>query len=297
MAKISAIWRKAQRFFPLIFKTASPRWVLNIGERVDLPPGYFPTNPSILSIGNGFLICVRGVNYTLKDARSMKPRLTGEQCVRTINKFLVTSQDFSTFQAQPQLDAAFSDIEYVKLFASLLNRGPTSAWLADQVALHGLAIDCSGIAGTVYSEGYGVAAQARGGDVRRSKRAAERLKTLRQFELLITELPNTLDLCRHDPQERRAPVGAIAADDRGLVGPPIPHRKCIRHDSGAGPEIENLRTKPLVDRRKQKHGDDRRVGKVALEQIGFRERGAVGHASLSRISLGQRTMSGLYSIP
>jgi hypothetical protein len=113
----SAVWKKAQRFFPLIFKTTSPRWVLDLGKRVDLPPGYFPTNPSILSIGRQFLICVRGVNYTLEDERSMTPRLTGEQGFRTINKFMVTSQDFATFRALPQLDAAFSDIEDIKLFS------------------------------------------------------------------------------------------------------------------------------------------------------------------------------------
>lgn len=116
MAKISAIWKKAQRFLPLLFKTATPQWVLDLGNMVDLPPGYFPTNPSILSIDGKFLICVRGVNYTLDDTRSMKPTLTGEQSFRTINKFMVASPDFATFHALPQLDAAFSDIEDVKLF-------------------------------------------------------------------------------------------------------------------------------------------------------------------------------------
>jgi hypothetical protein len=118
MAIISAIWKKAQRFLPLIFKTASPQWVLDLGKMVDLPPGYHPTNPSLLSIGDGeFLICVRGVNYTLDDTRSMKPTITGESSYRTINKFFVMSRDFATVRALAQLDDAFSDIEDVKLFA------------------------------------------------------------------------------------------------------------------------------------------------------------------------------------
>lgn len=115
MAKVSATWKKAQRLLPLMFKTASPQWVLDLGQMVDLPPGYFPTNPSILDVDGRFLVCVRGVNYTL-DAR-MKPKFTGEECFRTINKFLLMSAEFALIRTLPALDAAFSDIEDVKLFA------------------------------------------------------------------------------------------------------------------------------------------------------------------------------------
>jgi hypothetical protein len=117
MAKIAAIWKKAQRLLPLTFQTASPQWVLDLGQMVDLPLGYFPTNPSILNLDGKFLVCVRGVNYTLEHARSMKPKYTGEKRFRTINKFFLMSTDFTVIRTLPALDGVFSDIADVKLFA------------------------------------------------------------------------------------------------------------------------------------------------------------------------------------
>lgn len=118
MPTLAAITRKkAQRFLPLTFKTASPQKVIDLGGMVDWPAGYFPANPSIVKLAAGFLICVRGVNYILENARTMKPRFTNEDSFRTLNKFFVMSSDFTTIHPLPQLDEAFADIEDVRLFA------------------------------------------------------------------------------------------------------------------------------------------------------------------------------------
>lgn len=118
MPTAAATWKKAQRFFPLTYKKATPSQTLDLGKMVSFPPGYFPTNPSILKVESGFLICVRGVNYTLKDSRSMAAEfIHGGSSFNTLNRFLLASPDFTTTTSLPHLDEDFADVEDVKLFA------------------------------------------------------------------------------------------------------------------------------------------------------------------------------------
>ena len=116
MPKAADTWKKAQRFLPLTYKTATPRRVLDLGNMVELPPGYFPTNPSILKVEGGLLICVRGVNYRLKNTRSMAPEFTQGSMFKTLNRFFLLSDDFAVTATLPCLDEAFADVEDVKLF-------------------------------------------------------------------------------------------------------------------------------------------------------------------------------------
>lgn len=117
MPTLSAVGKKAQRFLPLTYRTSSPQHVLNLGSLTDWPAGYFPTNPSILKHPDGFLVCVRGVNYVLENERTMKPRFTDDNHYRTVNRFLLVSSDFTRVRALPHLDRMFTNIEDVKLFA------------------------------------------------------------------------------------------------------------------------------------------------------------------------------------
>lgn len=117
MPTAAATWKKAQRFFPLTYKRATPSRTLDLGKMVTFPPGYFPTNPAILKVAGGFLICVRGVNYTLKDSRSMAAEFTQGGGFSTLNRFLLASPDFATTISLPHLDEAFAEVEDVKLFA------------------------------------------------------------------------------------------------------------------------------------------------------------------------------------
>lgn len=118
MPTVSSARRKVQRFLPLTFKKTSPQDIVDLGRMVDWPDGYFPTNPSILKLADDFLVCVRGVNYVLESVRTMKPRFMKEERFRTLNKFFLTSSDFRTIRALPELDEAFAEIEDVKLFAA-----------------------------------------------------------------------------------------------------------------------------------------------------------------------------------
>jgi len=117
MSKAAVTWKKAQRFLPLTYRKATPRRTLDLGKMATLPSGYFPTNPSILKVDGGFLICVRGVNYVLKDTRSMAAEFTGGDGFRTVNRFFLASSDFVATTRLPRLDKAFANVEDVKLFS------------------------------------------------------------------------------------------------------------------------------------------------------------------------------------
>src|SRR6185295_6745927 len=66
------------------------------------------------------------------------------------------------------------------------------------------------------------------------------LECLCQRELAIGELPMPCHFRRHDPQERRAPSGAILGDRESLIRAPVAHRKTVRDNAGPWLEIENL---------------------------------------------------------
>lgn len=114
-------FKKLQRLLPLTYRKTSPERLVDLGKMVQLPPGFFPTNPSVVKIGEDFLICVRGVNYTLEDARSMRPKfsdpaMTGANGFHTLNRFFLLGPDLVKKRDLPLLDDASINIEDIKLF-------------------------------------------------------------------------------------------------------------------------------------------------------------------------------------
>ena len=100
-------------------------------------------------------------------------------------------------------------------------------------------------------------------------------------------LPRALHLRRHDPQMRRAPARAVAADRLALIRLPVFHREGVRDDARARLHLENRRAQPHVDRGQQEHRDDLRLREVGLEEIGLHEVRLAGDAGGRGVPLRQ----------
>src|SRR5688572_31133571 len=96
--------------------------------------------------------------------------------------------------------------------ALLLRRRPGTAGPATRRAGDRVPVDPAGVLRATGAERDLVATQPATGDRRGAERAFDLLELLRQRERVRPGLPRALDLRRHDPQVRRAPAGAVAAD-------------------------------------------------------------------------------------
>lgn len=115
---LAGLARKARRVFPLSFKRLSPRAVVDLGRFISLPPGYHPMNPSVVAHGGRFVVCVRGVNYTLRRPGSLDYVFTSGAGHDTQNRFFLMDGDLSFAGRLPGLDRAFAGVEDVKLFSA-----------------------------------------------------------------------------------------------------------------------------------------------------------------------------------
>jgi hypothetical protein len=110
------IARKLRRLAPLSYVTARPSAEFDVGRKITLSPGYFPTNPSFVDTDFGRLVCIRGVNYRLADDLSLTPVFTAGDRYHSINRFVLLDGR-EVVRALPELDAAFEGAEDVRLFA------------------------------------------------------------------------------------------------------------------------------------------------------------------------------------
>jgi hypothetical protein len=110
------IAKKLRRLAPLSYVTARPSTELDIGRKITLSPGYFPTNPSFVDTDLGRLVCIRGVNYRLADDLSVTPIFTVGDRYHSVNRFVLLD-GHEVVRALPELDAAFEGAEDVRLFA------------------------------------------------------------------------------------------------------------------------------------------------------------------------------------
>ena len=117
MASFVALLKKSRRLLPLTFRIAAPRATVDLGALADWPAGYFPTNPSIVRVQDGFLASVRGVNYQLHGSSGIKARFTVGDRFTTVNRFLHLSPAMTVTRRLRQIEAAFDGVEDIKLFA------------------------------------------------------------------------------------------------------------------------------------------------------------------------------------
>lgn len=107
--------KKVQRFLPLGFRRLEPTTRTDLAGCVTMPGGYHPANPSFVDLPAGRLLCVRGVNYRLADARSLRPVFTSGERYHSVARFVLIDATGGA-QPLPGLDAAFDDAEDVRLF-------------------------------------------------------------------------------------------------------------------------------------------------------------------------------------
>lgn len=108
--------RKLRRFLPLTASQIKPSLEINLGSYVDIPSGFYGTNPSLIAVGNGYLVCIRCVNYVFGPRGMTQPIFTTGDRYRTLNRFLLLSHDLRFVRSLPALDEVFTDIEDIKLF-------------------------------------------------------------------------------------------------------------------------------------------------------------------------------------
>jgi hypothetical protein len=119
---MSAIKSKARRFWPLTSRVLRPLAITDIGGLVELPQGFWPTNPGLVRHGEGYLSCVRGVNYIYKSRRSLRMEFTAGEHHRTVNRFVRLDVHLRPVASYDALDRHFDDYEDIRLF---LHQGRT----------------------------------------------------------------------------------------------------------------------------------------------------------------------------
>ena len=113
---VHAVTKKLHRFMPLTFDRVTPKALVDISLYAEMPAGFHSTNPSLLAFGDGFLVCVRGLNYVFHNNDMTKAVFTFGDRYRTVNRFFLVDRDFRLLYNLPALDEAFDDVEDIKLF-------------------------------------------------------------------------------------------------------------------------------------------------------------------------------------
>jgi hypothetical protein len=113
---VHAVTKKLHRFMPLTFDRVTPEVLVDISLYATMPDGFHATNPSLLAFGDGFLVCVRGLNYVFHNNDMTKTVFTVGDRYRTVNRFFMVDRDFRLLHNLPALDGAFEDVEDIKLF-------------------------------------------------------------------------------------------------------------------------------------------------------------------------------------
>jgi hypothetical protein len=112
---VHAVTKKLRRFMPLMADRITPKTLVDISSYAALPAGFHSTNPSLVAFGDGFLVCVRGVNYVFDGQDMAKTVFTSGDRYRTVNRFFLVDCDFRLTRNLPALDEAFEDVEDIKL--------------------------------------------------------------------------------------------------------------------------------------------------------------------------------------
>ena len=108
--------KKFRRFLPLTFDRITPLHETEISHYVGLPDGFYGKNPGMVSVADGYVVCIRAVNYVYKNDNVHHRVLTTGDRFRTVNRFAKLDHAFQLRHTLPALDNCFDDIEDIKLF-------------------------------------------------------------------------------------------------------------------------------------------------------------------------------------
>lgn len=111
---ISRRLRRVKKFLPLRHVRLTPGFTYDLGALADVPAGYHPTNPSIVGHGDGYLVCVRCVNYTIDD--KMRYTFHVGDNYHTVNKVFRLHRDLSFDRRLDRLSESLGGLEDVRFF-------------------------------------------------------------------------------------------------------------------------------------------------------------------------------------
>ena len=108
--------RKLRRLLPLRHTVINPDATVDLGQYVTFPEGYRPSGPSIVRQGDDFLVCVRGVDYTIDEKLSFH---RAASCQPSLNQLFLLNNDL-TFKGVARMpQERLDNIEDMKLFSGL----------------------------------------------------------------------------------------------------------------------------------------------------------------------------------
>lgn len=116
MITTTRLAKKLARLLPLRYRELTAHQVVDLGRFVTPPAGFHGLNPSVVPLGDEFLVCLRCVNYVLSGPDMARPVFTFGDRYMTVNRFFVLDAEFQLVRTLPALDSVFDDVEDIKLF-------------------------------------------------------------------------------------------------------------------------------------------------------------------------------------
>jgi hypothetical protein len=107
---------RARRVFPFRVLNIKPSNIVDLGATVSLPSGYHYANPSLVRYGDGYIACVRCVNYVYRSPRSLAVDFTAGSNYHTLNRLVLLDKHFRPERQFDTLNAQLDNVEDVRLF-------------------------------------------------------------------------------------------------------------------------------------------------------------------------------------
>lgn len=108
--------KRARRLLPLRVLDITPRSTFDLGACVTLPAGYHCANPSLVRYRDGYVACVRGVNYVYESPRSLAVTFSVGTDYHTLNRLVLLDDQFRLVRPLDALSAQLENVEDVRLF-------------------------------------------------------------------------------------------------------------------------------------------------------------------------------------
>ena len=107
---------RARRLYPFQVRDIKPTSTIDLGACISLPSGYHCANPSVVRYQEGYVACVRGVNYVYKSPRSLAVDFSVGSDYHTLNRLVVLDDQFRPLRQLEALNVQLENVEDVRLF-------------------------------------------------------------------------------------------------------------------------------------------------------------------------------------
>ena len=107
---------RARRLYPFHVRDLEPASIVDLGACVTLPAGYHCANPSLVRYQDGYVGCVRGVNYVYRSPRSLAVDFVVGNTYHTLNRLVLLDDQLRPRRQLDALNAQLENLEDVRLF-------------------------------------------------------------------------------------------------------------------------------------------------------------------------------------